>query len=74
MTNIRKNLFYNIVRIGLKMSLPILILPLITSKLGVENIGLIEYGITTVTYFILFASLGIPTFGAREVSVKKSSL
>ena len=73
MANIRKNLFYNIVRIGLKMSLPILILPLITSKLGVENIGLIEYGITTVTYFILFASLGIPTFGAREVSVKKSS-
>ena len=71
--SIKSNLIYNSIRIVIKMFFPIIILPIITKKMGPERFGLIEYALSIVSYFMLFSSLGIHNYGAREVSISRGS-
>lgn len=42
--------------------------------LGVERIGLVNFVDNTVSYFLLFATLGINILGVREIATVKSNL
>ena len=51
----------------------IIIVPLITTPylsrvLGAENIGIYSYTLSITTYFILLGSLGVSTYGQREIA------
>lgn len=68
MTSLKTNVVWNVVRVGANMLFPIITLPYINRVLGPYNIGLYNYINSIVAYFILFASLGFPLYGTREVT------
>jgi O-antigen/teichoic acid export membrane protein len=47
---------------------PVIVFPYISRVLGPENIGKINFIDYTAQFFILFASFGIPLYGAREIA------
>lgn len=54
------------------MIFPIITFPYTSRILGPEGIGKISFAISFVGYFTLFASIGIPMYGIREIArVKK---
>ena len=44
---------------------PLLTYPYVTRILGAEGIGKVSFAETMASYFILFSTLGIPTYGIR---------
>ena len=48
--------------------------PYVSRVLGVERIGLVNFVDNTVSYFLLFATLGINILGVREIATVKSNL
>ena len=66
--NVKRNVVYqNIYRV-LTASLPLLTAPHISRVLGVENVGINSYVISISTFFVIFASLGIHTYGSRFIA------
>jgi O-antigen/teichoic acid export membrane protein len=62
----------NIIRTVSSMIFPIITFPYTSRILGPEGIGKISFAISFVGYFTLFASIGIPMYGIREIArVKK---
>lgn len=68
MSSLKSNVIWNLIRVGSNMLFPIITLPYINRVLGAYNIGLYNYIYSIVNYFILFAGLGFPLFGTREVT------
>jgi O-antigen/teichoic acid export membrane protein len=50
----------------------LVILPYITRVLGPTGVGRVSFADSATQYFIIFASLGIPVYGVREVARYKS--
>jgi O-antigen/teichoic acid export membrane protein len=50
----------------------LVILPYITRVLGPVGVGRVAFVDNATQYFIIFASLGIPVYGVREVAKYKS--
>lgn len=48
--------------------------PYVSRILGVERIGLVNFVDNTVSYFLLFATLGINILGVREIAAVKGNL
>lgn len=64
--SVKYNFAMNII---LKMSsyiFPLITLPYISRVLGAEANGRISFTASIITYFLMFAQLGIPTYGIRE--------
>ncbi|MBO0419507.1 O-antigen/teichoic acid export membrane protein [Vagococcus fluvialis] len=53
--------------------LPIITIPIVSHALGVEGVGIYNYITSIVSYFILFAGLGLATYGIREIATVKES-
>lgn len=66
--SIKKNIIYNTVLRVLNVAFPVITTPYVSRILGVENIGIVNFTITYASYFVLFASLGIPLYGVREIA------
>jgi O-antigen/teichoic acid export membrane protein len=66
--SVKKNIFYNVMLNILQLLFPIISAPYIARVLGVENIGLVNFAGSYIGYFVLFASLGIRTYGMREIA------
>ncbi len=66
--NIKKNFVYSIILTSSQYIFPLLIFPYITRILGVANIGKVEYVDSIISYFVLFASMGINILGIREIA------
>ncbi len=66
--SITKNYIYNLVYQILIIILPLITTPYISRVLGAENIGIYSFTISVATYFILFGSLGVATYGQREIA------
>lgn len=66
--NIKINFILNLIRMFLGTFFILLTMPYITRVLGSENLGKIEYGVSIVSYFLLFSALGIPQYGIREIA------
>jgi len=64
--SVKYNFAMNVI---LKMSsyiFPLITLPYISRVLGTEANGKISFTASVITYFLMFAQLGIPTYGIRE--------
>ena len=68
MKSIKKNYFYNLFYQILVLLTPFITTPYISRVLGADGVGTVSYAESIVSYFTLFATLGITTFGQREIS------
>ncbi|MDR2409067.1 MAG: flippase [Bacteroidales bacterium] len=66
--SIKKNIAYNTILNISNIVFPAVTTPYISRVLGVTNVGIVNYSITFATYFVLFAALGIPKYGLREIA------
>lgn len=71
--SIRKNYLYNLSYQLLIIITPLLTTPYLSRVLGADRIGNISYADSIVSYFILFATLGINIYGQREFSYVQDS-
>lgn len=70
--SIKNNYLYNVVYEILIILLPLITSPYLTRTLGAENLGIYTYTYTIVSYFVLFAKLGIVNHGSRELANQTS--
>ena len=66
--SIQKNFIFNLVYQILNLLLPLITTPYISRTLGVENIGIYGYTYAIVSTFIMVGSLGIATYGQKEIA------
>ena len=67
-TSIKKNFLYNATLNVVNVLFPIITIPYVSRILGVEQIGVFSFVVTIVSYFSLFAALGMPLYGTREIA------
>ena len=68
MQSIKKNFGYNLILTLCGYLFPLITFPYISRVLGVENVGVCNFVDSIINYFILFAQLGIGSYGVREIS------
>lgn len=73
MPSLTKNIFWNSIRVGSNMLFPLITFPYVARVLGPEMKGEYDYVYAIVSYFILFANLGFPIYGIREISKNRDS-
>ena len=66
--NVNKNIIFNTIKTVFGIIYPLITFPYISRVLGAENVGKVNFGTSIVSYFTLFASLGITTYAIRECS------
>ncbi|CAK1242423.1 PST family polysaccharide transporter [Fructobacillus fructosus] len=65
---VAKNYLYNAAYQLLNIIVPIITLPYLARVLGKDGVGIASWTNSLVTYFLLIASLGIVTYGSREIA------
>ncbi|GAP02343.1 PST family polysaccharide transporter [Fructobacillus pseudoficulneus] len=65
---VAKNYLYNAAYQLLNIIAPIITLPYLARVLGKNGVGVASWTNSLVTYFLLIASLGIVTYGSREIA------
>jgi O-antigen/teichoic acid export membrane protein len=66
--SLKKNVAYSTVLSVSGVAFPVITTPYVSRILGVENIGTVNFAIAYASYFALFAALGIPKYGIREIA------
>ena len=66
--SLTKNYLYNLIYQVLVLILPLITTPYVSRVLGAERIGIYGYTLSITTFFIIFGSLGITTYGQREIA------
>lgn len=69
-----KNYIYNATYQIIAIIIPIIIVPYISRTLGSEAIGINSYTNSIMTYFVLFANLGMTVYGNRAISYYRDSV
>ena len=69
-----RNMLFNCIYKGVYLLFPILTIPYLSRVILPEGIGKVDFSISIVNYFLIFASLGIPQYGIREIAKSKSDL
>ena len=69
MTSIKKNISYQVFYQLLKILLPLITSPYISRVLGANGVGIYSYTFSIVSYFVLFAKLGIQMYGNRTIAM-----
>ena len=70
--SVGSNLIYNILRNVTNIIFPIVTAPYIARVLGPDCLGLVNFANSYVGYYVLFAALGIPNYGIREVANRRN--
>lgn len=73
MASLKKNIIWNSIRTGSNLIFPLITFPYVSRVLGPETVGLFNYVTAIATYFTLFASLGFPIYGIREIANVKDN-
>lgn len=60
------NALLNVIKTIFGIIFPLITFPYISRVLGVQNIGIYNFSLSIVSYFTLFAGLGISTYAIRE--------
>lgn len=68
MTNIKKNIIYNVIYQALLIILPLATAPYLSRVLGPNQLGQYSYTYSVANYFVLFAMLGVNNYGNRCVA------
>lgn len=66
--SVKKNLVYQMIYQAFMMVTPFLTVPYLAEVFGPGNIGQVSFVNNIVNYFVMFAALGIGTYGNREVA------
>lgn len=66
--SVKANFIFNNVRLALNLLIPAVVFPYVSRVLGPDGIGRVEFANSVVSYFVLFAALGIPVYGIRAVA------
>ena len=69
--SIKKNFLYNILLNISKVIFPLITAPYVSRVLEPDGVGLFNFANTYANYFALFAALGIPLYGIREIAKVK---
>ena len=64
-TPIQINMLMNVLLTLSSIVFPLITLPYVTRVLGPENLGKVYFATSAVTFFAVFAELGIPVYGIR---------
>lgn len=72
--SIKKNYIYNLCYQILLVVTPLITTPYISRALGATGVGTVGYAESIVSYFTLFATFGITTYGQREISYVQDSV
>lgn len=73
MKSLKSNFIFNIFRIITNLLFPIITFPYISRILNPVGIGKVTFTNSISAYFLMFASLGIPLYGIREVAKVRDS-
>ena len=76
-SKLNKNVIYSLIKSFTAILFPLITFPYISRVLLVDKIGMINFSQSVVSYFALFAGLGINTYAIRECSkvrVKRTRL
>ncbi len=68
MSSLKKNFGYNLILTFCSYLFPLIVYPYVSRVLGVENIGICNFVDGIVNYFILFSTLGLASYGVREIA------
>ena len=68
MSKLRNNMIYQSVYQVLAVCVPLITSPYLSRVLGAEGLGIYSYYHSIVNYFILFALLGVTTYGMRAIA------
>ena len=71
--SIKKNTVFSVLKTGSSILFPLITFPYISRTLLAENVGKVNFGLSIVSYFSMFASLGISTYAIRECSAVKDN-
>lgn len=71
MPSIRNNFFFKALLTISSYIISFATFPYISRVLGVEGIGLVDFVDNTVSYFLLFATMGVVNLGTREIAMVK---
>lgn len=71
MASIKKNFAWSSILTTAGYVFPLLTFPYITRVLGVENIGSTNFSTSVISYFSVFAMMGISFIGVREIAKAK---
>jgi len=71
--SVATNAFLNVLRTVLALIGPLITYPYVSRILGATNLGKVNYVNSIVQYFVLFAALGISTYGVREGAKKRNN-
>lgn len=66
--SLKKNYLFNIFVQIVNVLYPLITIPYITRVLGPETLGKVNFALSFVQYFILFANLGVGVYASREIS------
>ena len=72
--SLKKNYLYNLIYQILSLLLPLITTPYLSRILGANGIGTVSYIESIVSYFVLFAVMGINLYGQREISYCRDDL
>lgn len=72
--SIKKNYVYNLVYQILTIVTPFITAPYLSRVLGAEGVGSVSFADSIVAYFTLFATMGIATYGQREISYVRDDI
>lgn len=72
--SIRQNYIYNVLLNISKVIFPLITAPYVSRVLEPDGVGLFNFANTYAGYFALFAALGIPYYGIREVAKYKDDV
>ncbi len=68
MSNVKKNFTYQIIYRILTVLTPFITSPIVSRALGAQYLGVYSATLSFVNYFMLFAMLGVETYGSREIA------
>ena len=69
--NILKNFFSLSLIQGLNLIIPLISLPILIGRLGIEKFGLINFALSNIMYFNILISYGFDLYATREISINK---
>ena len=72
MNTLANNALFNILYRVLNVIFPLLSVSYVSRVLAPEGLGKIAYAHNIVSYFVMFAALGIPQYGTREIACRQN--
>lgn len=72
--SIRRNYIYNLFYQAITILTPLITAPYLSRVLGPQCIGELSYTESITSYFVIFATLGISIYGAREISYVQNDI